>query len=269
MRLKRKRKFRKKLRIGPILLLSISFCFCFMLWIVNSTNTGSESNISPAILDDNDSINVIASDTEFPVQSYKVTRVIDGDTIEIEEIGKVRLIGIDSPELDNPKECFAEESAQKLTDLVTNESLRIEYDSSQGDKDRYGRALLYLFNEDGININLEMISLGYSYEYTYNEPYKYQSDFLREQSEAKLNKVGLWAEDTCNGSSEIFEIEEISPVMIVPPIKNPTPTNNYTCDCSKTCPNMSCQEAQYQLNICGCTARDGDKDGYACDSQCQ
>ena len=43
----------------------------------------------------------------------------------------------------------------------------------------------------------------------------------------------------------------------------------YTCNCSKTCPNMSCAEAQYQLNVCGCSARDADDDGTACDSQCQ
>ena len=59
----------------------------------------------------------------------------------------------------------------------------------------------------------------------------------------------------------------------------PTPTTapvvqsgggGYACDCSKTCPQMSsCAEAQYQLNVCGCTARDADHDGTACDAQCQ
>ena len=52
-----------------------------------------------------------------------------------------------------------------------------------------------------------------------------------------------------------------------------TPTTSggeFSCNCSKTCPNMiSCAEAQYQLNVCGCGARDSDKDGIACDSDCQ
>jgi hypothetical protein len=44
-------------------------------------------------------------------------------------------------------------------------------------------------------------------------------------------------------------------------------TGAFTCNCSKTCPNMtSCAEAQYQLNECGCSARDADDDGIACDS---
>lgn len=59
-------------------------------------------------------------------------------------------------------------------------------------------------------------------------------------------------------------------------IKNkdkPTTTtiNNprYTCNCSKTCPNMTCTEAYYQLEECGCTARDGDGDGIPCEAQCK
>lgn len=54
------------------------------------------------------------------------------------------------------------------------------------------------------------------------------------------------------------------------PAPTPAPTTKYVCDCSKTCPNMSsCAEAQYQLNECGCSRRDGDKDGIACDEDCQ
>lgn len=47
-------------------------------------------------------------------------------------------------------------------------------------------------------------------------------------------------------------------------------SGKYACDCSKTCPNMSsCAEAQYQLKVCGCTRRDADHDGIACDADCQ
>lgn len=54
------------------------------------------------------------------------------------------------------------------------------------------------------------------------------------------------------------------------PLKVKTDTDGgFACNCSKTCPNMSCSEAQYQLKVCGCKARDADKDGIACDAQCQ
>lgn len=58
-------------------------------------------------------------------------------------------------------------------------------------------------------------------------------------------------------------------VYIAPTYSAPTQTTNsgYTCDCSKTCTQISsCAEAQYQLNVCGCAQRDGDHDGIACDS---
>ena len=61
-------------------------------------------------------------------------------------------------------------------------------------------------------------------------------------------------------------------IVATPTTKTTSTTTNgsYACDCSKTCPQMSsCDEAQYQLNVCGCTRRDGDNDGIACDSDCQ
>jgi hypothetical protein len=59
-----------------------------------------------------------------------------------------------------------------------------------------------------------------------------------------------------------------SPTQTTAPVVQTS--GGYACDCSKTCPNMSsCAEAQYQLNICGCSARDGDHDGLACDADCQ
>lgn len=67
----------------------------------------------------------------------------------------------------------------------------------------------------------------------------------------------------------------IKPMIQQPTTKPVEPSNNstgggYACNCSKTCPNMnSCAEAQYQLNVCGCSARDSDDDGIACDAQCQ
>ena len=52
-------------------------------------------------------------------------------------------------------------------------------------------------------------------------------------------------------------------------VKFNTSSSSYSCDCSKTCPNMSsCKEAYYQLNSCGCGRRDGDNDGVPCENIC-
>lgn len=64
-----------------------------------------------------------------------------------------------------------------------------------------------------------------------------------------------------------------APVTSAPAVQSNPPANtsgSFTCNCAKTCSQMSsCAEAQYQLNVCGCSARDADHDGTACDSQCQ
>ncbi len=62
-----------------------------------------------------------------------------------------------------------------------------------------------------------------------------------------------------------------APVYVAPkPAPAPRPSSGYACNCKKTCTQMSsCAEAQYQLNVCKCSARDADHDGVACDADCQ
>jgi hypothetical protein len=54
------------------------------------------------------------------------------------------------------------------------------------------------------------------------------------------------------------------------PATNNSSSGSYICNCSKTCGEMvSCDEAYYQLNTCGCSRRDGDNDGVPCESICK
>ncbi len=145
-----------------------------------------------------------AKKTQTSSGSYEVLKVIDGDTIKIDYEGNVetlRLIGIDTPELGNSnetKECFAEEAQEKLAELIGENQITFEDDPSQGDADRYGRYLMYIF-VNGVNLNQKMLELGYAYEYTYDTPYKYQEAFKEAEETARTEKLGLWSETTCNG----------------------------------------------------------------------
>ncbi len=131
-------------------------------------------------------------------QKFKVLRVVDGDTIDIDIIDKkerVRLIGIDTPEIVDPRKpvaCFGKESAEKAEQVLNNQLVFLEKDETQGEKDKYQRLLRYVFLEDGTNFNKLMISQGFAKEYTYKIPYKYQSEFRMEEKEAKDGKKGLW-----------------------------------------------------------------------------
>lgn len=136
---------------------------------------------------------------------YRVVKVIDGDTIDVEIEGKIerlRLIGIDTPETVDPRkkvQCYGIEASNKSKEILLNNFVVLESDETQGDRDKYKRLLRYIFLPDGTNFNLFMISEGYAYEYTYQDPYKYQFDFKEAQRVASENQKGLWNPSTCSG----------------------------------------------------------------------
>lgn len=135
-----------------------------------------------------------------------VTRVIDGDTIVVVVNGvseKIRLIGVDTPETVDPRkqvECFGKEASALTKTLLLNTSVIIEADATQGDRDKYGRLLRYVFLKDGTLINEKIISLGYGHEYTYRTPYKYQAQFNDAERSAREAQKGLWAPEACKNS---------------------------------------------------------------------
>ena len=133
---------------------------------------------------------------------YPVVSVADGDTITVAIAGvdeRVRLIGIDAPELHAPAECFAQESADHARDVLAGTSVRLVADPSQDDRDRYGRLLRYVFLPDGANVNADLVAAGYAYEYTYDNPYRYQELFRADERSARSGGTGLWSASGCAG----------------------------------------------------------------------
>jgi micrococcal nuclease len=134
---------------------------------------------------------------------YKVAKVVDGDTIDIMINGKterLRLIGINTPEVVDPRktvECFGREASDNAKKLLSGQEVRVKADSTQDDRDKYGRQLRYVWRRDGLFYNLEAIKDGYAYEYTYQLPYTYQKDFKAAQKNAQEKKLGLWADGAC------------------------------------------------------------------------
>jgi len=138
---------------------------------------------------------------------YNVSRVIDGDTIEVTIDGKIeqlRLIGMDTPETLDPRkpvQCFGKEASAKAKELLLNKKVELISDSSGSTRDKYSRLLFYVVREDGLFYNKWMIENGFAHEYTYDSAYKYQSEFRAAQKEAEKNKVGFWSPDSCNGDT--------------------------------------------------------------------
>lgn len=146
----------------------------------------------------------------------KVVKVIDGDTINVELSGKaetIRLIGIDAPEQNDPRrpvQCFANEAANKAKELLSGKTILLEADATQGDRDKYQRLLRYIFLAQ-TNINKLLISEGYAHEYTYNLPYRYQSEFKQAENEAREAERGLWADEACVLGSSTIQPEGQTP----------------------------------------------------------
>ncbi len=135
--------------------------------------------------------------------SYLVSRVVDGDTIDViidNKTKRIRIIGLDTPEVVDPRrevECFGPEASKHAKELLENKYVRLEIDSTQDNKDKYGRLLRHVVLADGKRFAEIMISQGYAHEYTYNKPCKYQKEYLLAEAEAKQESLGMWAEGAC------------------------------------------------------------------------
>lgn len=150
----------------------------------------------------------LQSFSEFKSDSYLVTNVVDGDTLDVSIDGvttRVRLIGVDTPETVHPSkpvECFGKEASAMTKSKLLNQSVKLEADPTQGDKDNYDRLLRYVILGDGTNFNKWLIENGYAFEYTYKIPYKYQEDFKTAETTAETTKAGLWADGACEENNE-------------------------------------------------------------------
>ncbi len=201
-----------------------------------------------------------------------VERVVDGDTIKLSNGQALRYIGIDAPETvapEKPVQCFGKEAREKDRELVEGKNVMLIKDVSETDK--YGRILRYVYVGD-VFVNDYLVRNGFAKADNFPPDEKFKDQLKEAQAEAKKNKRGLWADDACKTESTAALVPTISTSATQTPIvtSNSASGGAYACNCAKTCPQMSsCDEAQYQLNSCGCSKRDADKDGIACDADCQ
>ena len=140
---------------------------------------------------------------------YPVVDVVDGDTIKVEIDGErvtVRVLGIDTPETRDPRkpvQCFGREATARAEALLDGRSVRLTDDPTQDAYDRYDRLLAYVWLDDGSLFEWTMVADGYAHEYTYDLPYRYQSELRDAERSARERGVGLWAPTTCAGDTTV------------------------------------------------------------------
>ncbi|MDH1587993.1 MULTISPECIES: thermonuclease family protein [Stutzerimonas] len=197
----------------------------------------------------------------------KVVAIADGDTLTLltadRQQVKVRLAEIDTPERAQP---YGTRARQALSDLAFGKQATIE----SHEKDRYGRTVGRVY-VNGVDVNRELVSLGAAWVY---RQYNRDKSLLAVEAEARAAKRGLWS---------LPEAERLAPwdwrkgtkaPAIKPyggaPLVAAANDGQYSCSPRKTCGQMSsCAEARFQLEQCGNSRLDRDKDGIPCESLCQ
>jgi micrococcal nuclease len=129
------------------------------------------------------------------VATAYVTRVVDGDTIEVRLGGAeedVRYIGVDTPETvkpDNPVECFGPQASRFNHALVERERVRLVFDTER--RDVYGRLLAYVYL-DGRFVNAELVRRGFARTLTIPPNDRFAGRLKRLEIAAARAGRGLW-----------------------------------------------------------------------------
>ncbi len=126
----------------------------------------------------------------------RVTRHTDGDTLWLSGIGKVRLIGVDTPEVFGDRECFGRE-ASAFVERTVPLGAPVRYRLGVEERDRYGRALAYVWLGDGRFLNRLLAARGYALPLTIPPNVEYEDLFVRAARRARAAGRGLWGRPGC------------------------------------------------------------------------
>ncbi len=188
-----------KVRFGILSIFLITLGSILFWYGLRDTRSDLTKTPEPATLQQNTSLAAI--NPEIQSGEFTVSRVIDGDTIEISTGEKIRYIGIDTPETVDPRRpvgCFGKEASDENKKLVAGKTIFLAKDVSETDK--FGRLLrfVYLKEENGnlLFINDYLVRQGFAKASTYPPDVKFAAEFVEAEREARENQRGLWSKCT-------------------------------------------------------------------------
>lgn len=126
------------------------------------------------------------------VKTAYVTKVVDGDTVHFKDGRKIRLVGINTPELDHKNgqhDNYAIEAKMALDGLLNTQ---IYYQEALDKRDRYGRYLYYLFDKDRISLSSRLLSQGLGYRIAVPPNLDYQDCLAQAEHTARAQQLGVW-----------------------------------------------------------------------------
>jgi len=123
----------------------------------------------------------------------QVFSVHDGDTLRTAKGEKIRLLGINSPEVANqgkPGQIMGDKAKQRLTELVAGKRVQLQMDKEKHDV--YKRTLAQVFLRNDSWINAQMVREGLAYVYTFPPNFRWVGKLMQAETEARRNKRGIW-----------------------------------------------------------------------------
>jgi micrococcal nuclease len=121
-----------------------------------------------------------------------VVRVVDADTLVLENGERIRLIGVDAPETRHPskgRETCGQEASHFAKTLALGRQVKLDFDWQRYDDTRSRRTLAYVFLDDGTFLNAEIIKQGYAHAYR-KFRYRLRDEFIEHEIAAHRDAVG-------------------------------------------------------------------------------
>ncbi len=130
-----------------------------------------------------------------------VSRVIDGDTFVLSDSQRVRMLGVDCPEIarqNKPAESFSKEASEKTKSLIEYKILKLTFDGKAFDI--FGRLLAYVWltnlqGKDSVFVQTELLKNGLARISYYTKEKRYYSLFYNLRNTARKKKLGLWCNE--------------------------------------------------------------------------
>lgn len=128
-----------------------------------------------------------------PQPVYRVKRVYDGDTLQLDNGDKVRLLGINTPEIASPRksaEAGGDEARTWLQQRLNGQNIRLEPDVEQ--RDHYGRLLAHVYANSGEHINLSLVQQGLAHVDIHPPNVRHAAALIEAERQAEKARLGLW-----------------------------------------------------------------------------
>jgi len=123
----------------------------------------------------------------------QVAYVYDGDTFRAASGEKVRLLGINTPEImhgSEPGQVMGNEATQALKRMLAGQTVRLAFDKER--RDVYGRTLAQVYLHNGTWVNGKMVQQGFAHVYTFTPNLRWASRLLELERSARKQRLGIW-----------------------------------------------------------------------------